>query len=92
LTGASISLIYEKDLLVRGAPGDGVQGDEVTINIKQIRSVPLSAAFSRYGLEQVEIRGVLMNKRVSKNTTSNWQNSSWLRLANPEMQPRVHCV
>ena len=44
--GASISLIYEKDLLVRGATrGDGVQGDEVTVNIKQIRSVPLSAAF-----------------------------------------------
>jgi DNA ligase (NAD+) len=62
--GASISLIYENDLLVRGATrGDGVQGDEVTANIKQIRSVPLSAAFSHYGIEQVEIRGeVLINK------------------------------
>src|ERR1700688_725546 len=59
--GASISLIYENDLLVRGATrGDGVQGDEVTTNIKQIRSVPLSAAFSRYGIEQVEIRGEAM--------------------------------
>ncbi len=56
--GASISLIYENDLLVRGATrGDGVQGDEITTNIKQIRSVPLSAAFSRYGIEQVEIQG-----------------------------------
>src|SRR5450432_159714 len=62
--GASISLIYENDLLVRGATrGDGVQGDEITTNIKQIRSVPLSAAFSRYGIEQVEIRGeALINK------------------------------
>ena len=59
--GASISLIYENDLLVRGATrGDGVQGDEITTNIKQIRSVPLSAAFSRYGIEQVEIRGEAM--------------------------------
>lgn len=62
--GGSISLIYENDLLVRGATrGDGVEGDEVTTNIKQIRSVPLSAKFSDYGLQQVEIRGeVLINK------------------------------
>src|SRR5450432_3388628 len=66
--GASISLIYEKDLLIRAATrGDGVEGDEVTTNIKQIRSVPLSAAFSKYGLDQVEIRGeVLMNKENFK--------------------------
>src|SRR5258708_5913281 len=62
--GASISLIYENDLLLRGVTrGDGVAGDEITTNIRQIRSVPLSAAFSRYGLQQIEIRGeVLMNK------------------------------
>jgi DNA ligase (NAD+) len=45
--GASISLIYENDLLVRGATrGDGVEGDEITTNIKQIKSIPLSAKFS----------------------------------------------
>jgi DNA ligase (NAD+) len=62
--GASISIIYEHDLLTRGATrGDGETGDEITMNIKQIRSVPLSAKFSSYGIEQIEIRGeVLMNK------------------------------
>jgi len=62
--GGSLSLIYEDDMLVRGATrGNGVEGDEVTINIKQIRSIPLSAKFSDYGLQQVEIRGeVLINK------------------------------
>lgn len=62
--GASISLIFEDDLLSRGATrGDGVVGDEITLNIKQIRSVPLSASFSKYGIQQIEIRGeVLMNK------------------------------
>lgn len=62
--GASISLIYENDQLVRGVTrGDGVAGDEITTNIRQIRSVPLSAAFSRYGIQVIEIRGeVLMNK------------------------------
>ena len=63
--GGSISLIYEDDMLVRGATrGDGVEGDEVTTNIKQIRSIPLSAKFSDYGIQQIEIRGeVLINKK-----------------------------
>ena len=62
--GASISLTYENDMLLRGVTrGDGIAGDEITTNIRQIRSVPLSAAFSRYGIETIEIRGeVLMNK------------------------------
>ena len=66
--GASISLIYENDLLSRGATrGDGVVGDEITPNIKQIRSVPLSAKFGEYGIQQIEIRGeVLMNKNNFK--------------------------
>jgi len=56
--GASISLIYEDGKLVRGATrGDGVMGEEITINIKQIKSVPLSAAFLKYGVQTVEIRG-----------------------------------
>ena len=66
--GASISLLYEEDLLTRGVTrGDGVVGDEITANIKQIRSVPLSAKFSDYGIQQIEIRGeVLMNKNNFK--------------------------
>lgn len=66
--GASISLIYENDLFTRGATrGDGSVGDEITINTKQIKSVPLSAAFSEYGIQQIEIRGeVLMNKNNFK--------------------------
>jgi len=62
--GASISLIYEDDQLFRGTTrGDGETGDEITPNIKQIHSLPLSANFSQYGIQQIEIRGeVLMNK------------------------------
>lgn len=62
--GGSISIIYENDILVRGTTrGDGEKGDEVTTNIRQIRSIPLSAKFSGYGIQHVEIRGeVLMNK------------------------------
>jgi len=40
--GASISLTYEDGQLVRAVTrGDGFQGDDVTTNIKTIRSIPL---------------------------------------------------
>lgn len=40
--GASISLTYENGSLLRAVTrGDGVQGDDVTANVKTIRSIPL---------------------------------------------------
>ena len=83
--GASISLIYENDLLVRGATrGDGVAGDDITTNIKQIRSVPLSAKFSAYGVQQVEIRGeVLMTKKNFKKYNDQLIGQNLPPLANP---------
>lgn len=83
--GGSISLIYENDMLVRGATrGDGVEGDEVTTNIKQIRSLPLSAKFSSYGLQQVEIRGeVLINKTNFANYNQQLAEQGLTPLANP---------
>jgi DNA ligase (NAD+) len=83
--GASISLIYENDLLVRAATrGDGVEGDEITINVKQIKSIPLSAKFSGYGLETVEIRGeVLINKNNFKKYNEQLMEQGLPPLANP---------
>ncbi|PWT76716.1 MAG: DNA ligase (NAD(+)) LigA [Bacteroidetes bacterium] len=83
--GASISLIYDHDLLLRGATrGDGVEGDEITTNIRQIRSVPLSAKFSSYGLQQVELRGeVLMNKTNFKKYNEQLAEQNLPPLANP---------
>lgn len=83
--GASISLIYENDMLARGATrGDGVVGDDITTNIRQIRSVPLSANFSAYGIQQIEIRGeVLMNKDHFKAYNDMLEEAGAARLANP---------
>jgi DNA ligase (NAD+) len=83
--GASISLIYENDMLVRGATrGDGEEGDEITTNIKQIKSIPLSAKFSEYGLQQVEIRGeVLINKNNFKKYNEQLMEQGLPPLANP---------
>jgi DNA ligase (NAD+) len=83
--GASISLIYENDLLTRAATrGDGVAGDEITNNIKQIGSVPLSARFSDFGLQQVEIRGeVLMSKKSFAKYNQDLADQNLPPLANP---------
>lgn len=83
--GGSISLVYENDLLVRGATrGDGVEGDDVTVNIRQIRSLPLSASFSGYGLQQVEIRGeVLINKENFRRFNEKMEEQGLAPLANP---------
>jgi DNA ligase (NAD+) len=64
--GASISLIYEDGKLVRGTTrGDGVMGEEVTTNIKQVKAIPLSADLARYGVKQIEIRGeMVIHKNV----------------------------
>jgi DNA ligase (NAD+) len=64
--GASISLIYEDDMLSRGATrGDGVMGEDVTINSKMIKSLPLSAPLRSKGIRQIEIRGeIVIHKKV----------------------------
>lgn len=62
--GASISLVYENDILIRACTrGDGVAGEDITQNIKQIKSIPLSIPLGDYGIKQIEIRGeVIMSK------------------------------
>ncbi len=83
--GASISLIYENDLLVRGATrGDGVAGDDITLNLKQIGSIPLSAKFSHYGIQMIEIRGeVLMTKKNFAGYNATLAEEGLPPLANP---------
>ena len=83
--GASISLVYENDLFVRGATrGDGVAGEDITLNLKQIKSIPLSAPFSKYGIQQAEIRGeVLMNKRSFQQFNEGLIEQNLPPLANP---------
>lgn len=83
--GSSISLIYENDLLTRGATrGDGAEGDDITTNIRQIRTVPLSADFSRYGIQLIEIRGeVLINKNNFRKYNEKIMEEGLPPLANP---------
>jgi DNA ligase (NAD+) len=83
--GASISLIYENDHLTRGATrGNGMEGDNITTNIKQIRSIPLTASFSKYGIQQIEIRGeIMMSKKAFKEYNEQLAEQNIPPLANP---------
>src|SRR3954470_11771649 len=83
--GASISLIYENDQLVRGATrGDGVEGEDVTTNLKQVRSIPLSAPFSKYDIQSIEILGeVIMTKASFKKYNDALAEQGLGALANP---------
>ena len=55
--GLGIALLYENGVLVRGATrGDGLIGEDVTLNIKTIKSIPLRLS-PQGGLSTVEVRG-----------------------------------
>ncbi|MFM2214519.1 MAG: ligase [Bacteroidota bacterium] len=57
--GASISITYENGILKRAVTrGDGIQGDEVTNNIKTIKSIPLQLK-GEYP-ERFDIRGEII--------------------------------
>lgn len=59
--GLSISLHYEHGKLVRAVTrGDGVQGDDVTANVRTIRSVPLVLPEGAGWPEEFEIRGEVL--------------------------------
>ncbi len=62
--GAGIALVYRDDLFVRGATrGDGEVGEDITNNLKTVRTVPLRAEFSRFGIKLIEIRGEVLISR-----------------------------
>lgn len=58
--GTSISLIYEHGRLVRAVTrGDGEQGDDVTANVKTIRSIPMQLQGEGWP-DKFEIRGEIV--------------------------------
>lgn len=58
--GTSISLVYENGRLTRAVTrGDGTRGDDVTANVRTIRSVPLKLRGEGYP-EKFEIRGEIL--------------------------------
>jgi DNA ligase (NAD+) len=62
IDGVAVSLVYRDGVLQCGATrGDGTQGDNITVNIKTIRSVPLRFRTSR--ISNAEVRGEVFMTR-----------------------------
>ena len=82
--GTSISLTYEDGKLVRAVTrGDGVKGDDVTNNVKTIRTVPLVLKGDNYPKE-FEIRGeILMPWEVFENLNREREAKEEPLFANP---------
>ena len=84
--GLSISLHYKQGQLVQAVTrGDGVQGDDVTSNVRTIRSIPLVLDSSRGDIpEEFEIRGeVLMPWQSFERLNAERQEAGEDLFANP---------
>lgn len=82
--GTSISLIYEDGKLVRAVTrGDGVKGDDVTDNVKTIRTIPLVLHGDNYP-QEFEIRGeILMPWEVFEQLNKERESREESLFANP---------
>jgi len=81
--GLAISLVYEKGLLIRGATrGDGYTGEDVTANLRTVRSIPLH--LPEGAPEVLEVRGeVLMLRDDFEQLNRNQQAHDAKLFANP---------
>lgn len=83
--GGSIALVYENDLMTRAATrGNGSAGDEITANMRTLRSIPLQAAFSEKGIYKAELRGeALIRKDIFEKINENRLKAGETTFANP---------
>jgi DNA ligase (NAD+) len=87
--GLSMSLIYEKGKLVRGVTrGDGTTGEDVTPNVKTIRSIPLAidaATLKKAGIgPDFEVRGeAMMTREAFEKLNEQQEAQGGKRFANP---------
>ena len=64
IDGLGVSLFYEDDKFVRGATrGDGKTGEDITANLKTIRSIPLTLPMQSGGFKSMEVRGEVYMSR-----------------------------
>ncbi len=84
LDGLAVSLLYESGQLVRGATrGDGTTGENITLNVRTIRAIPLKLRGKKIP-ERVEIRGeVYMPKSVFESLNQEAREQGGKSFANP---------
>jgi len=82
--GVSVSFLYEKGKFTRGATrGDGKTGDDITINLKTISSIPLELGVKK-APDSIEVRGeVYMPKKEFGLLNKEKENKGEELFANP---------
>lgn len=86
IDGVSVSLIYENGIFVQGATrGDGYQGDDVTQNLRTIRSIPLKLRSNGVKIPPLlEVRGeVYMPKKKFEELNKEREKNGEPLFANP---------
>ncbi|MBW4563404.1 MAG: NAD-dependent DNA ligase LigA [Mojavia pulchra JT2-VF2] len=86
IDGSAIALTYQNGILTRGATrGDGVMGEDITQNVRTIRSIPLRLNFEGLEiLEKVEVRGeAFLPLEVFKQINEERQKAGEQLFANP---------
>jgi DNA ligase (NAD+) len=83
MDGLAIALVYENGRFIRGATrGDGYHGEDITQNLRTIRSIPLSV--SKDAPPAFEVRGEVYMPKLSFQKLNREQEEEGLRLfANP---------
>lgn len=83
--GGSLAVIYENDNLARAATrGDGIVGEEITANARTIRTLPLKAKFSKFGITKAELRGeAIIRKDIFAKINREREEEGLTLLANP---------
>jgi len=81
IDGLSVSLQYDKGVLVRAATrGDGVTGEDITVNARTIKSIPLRIPYEK----PIEVRGeIYMSKDSFNELNAERARNNWELLANP---------
>jgi len=85
LDGLGVALIYENGRFIRGATrGDGQRGEDVTGNLKTVRSIPLVLESAGANLPVIEVRGeVYMRKSAFQELNRKREDDGEAAFANP---------
>jgi DNA ligase (NAD+) len=85
IDGLSLSTHYREGLFVRGVTrGDGLRGEEVTANVRTIRSVPLKLRTSQGIGDEIEVRGeAYLPRKAFERINGEREEQGEPRFANP---------
>jgi DNA ligase (NAD+) len=64
--GLAVVLTYENGVFVQGATrGDGKEGEDITANLRTIKSIPLTIPMDKEKIDFLEVRGEVFMPRES---------------------------